>query len=151
MSFSRAFQWYHSHLDPIWPDGTFKRTYIQYLYMLLVENRFFLSSSLPLSRGPPLGCRAEIRTRACLTASRRATICATPHPNFAPRRTLFAPRRTLFVPRRTLFAPRRTLICATPHPSLRHAAPFLRHAAPCLRHAAPCLRHAAPYLRHAAP
>ncbi len=24
MSFSRAFQWYHSHLDPIWPDGTFK-------------------------------------------------------------------------------------------------------------------------------
>ncbi len=23
MSFSRAFQWYHSHLDPIWPDGTF--------------------------------------------------------------------------------------------------------------------------------
>ncbi len=24
MSFSRAFQWYHSLLDPIWPDGTFK-------------------------------------------------------------------------------------------------------------------------------
>ncbi len=24
MSFSWAFQWYHSHLDPIWPDGTFK-------------------------------------------------------------------------------------------------------------------------------
>ncbi len=24
MSFSRAFQWYHSHLDPNWPDGTFK-------------------------------------------------------------------------------------------------------------------------------
>ncbi len=24
MSFSRAFQWYNSHLDPIWPDGTFK-------------------------------------------------------------------------------------------------------------------------------
>ncbi len=23
MSFSRAFQWYHSHLDPILPDGTF--------------------------------------------------------------------------------------------------------------------------------
>ncbi len=23
MSFSRAFQWYHSHLDLIWPDGTF--------------------------------------------------------------------------------------------------------------------------------
>jgi len=25
MSFSRAFQSYHSHLDPIWPDGTFKQ------------------------------------------------------------------------------------------------------------------------------
>jgi hypothetical protein len=23
MSFSRPFQWYHSHADPIWPDGTF--------------------------------------------------------------------------------------------------------------------------------
>jgi hypothetical protein len=22
MSFKRAFQWYHSHADPIWPDGT---------------------------------------------------------------------------------------------------------------------------------
>ncbi len=25
MSFSRPFQWYHSHADPIWPDGTFKQ------------------------------------------------------------------------------------------------------------------------------
>ncbi len=24
MSFSRLIQWYHSHADPIWPDGTFK-------------------------------------------------------------------------------------------------------------------------------
>ncbi len=24
MSFSRPVQWYHSHADPIWPDGTFK-------------------------------------------------------------------------------------------------------------------------------
>ncbi len=24
MSFSRPIQWYHSHGDPIWPDGTFK-------------------------------------------------------------------------------------------------------------------------------
>ena len=23
MSFSRLIQWYHSHVDPIWPDGTF--------------------------------------------------------------------------------------------------------------------------------
>ncbi len=24
MSFLRPIQWYHSHADPIWPDGTFK-------------------------------------------------------------------------------------------------------------------------------
>ncbi len=24
MSFSRPIQWYHSHADPIWPDGSFK-------------------------------------------------------------------------------------------------------------------------------
>ncbi len=24
MFFSRPIQWYHSHVDPIWPDGTFK-------------------------------------------------------------------------------------------------------------------------------
>ncbi len=24
MSFSRLVQWYHSHADPIWPDGTYK-------------------------------------------------------------------------------------------------------------------------------
>ncbi len=29
MSFSWAFQWYHFHLDPIWPDGTFQ--YVQKL------------------------------------------------------------------------------------------------------------------------
>jgi hypothetical protein len=23
MSYSRPFQWYHSHADTIWPDGTF--------------------------------------------------------------------------------------------------------------------------------
>jgi hypothetical protein len=23
MSFSRPIQWYHSHADPIWPEGTF--------------------------------------------------------------------------------------------------------------------------------
>ncbi len=24
MSFPRPIEWYHSHTDPIWPDGTFK-------------------------------------------------------------------------------------------------------------------------------
>jgi hypothetical protein len=40
-----------------------------------------LSSLLPLGGGPLLGCRAEIWTRAYRTASRRATIWATPHPH----------------------------------------------------------------------
>ncbi len=31
----------------------------------------------------PLGYRAEIRTRACLTASRRSTVWTTPHPIWA--------------------------------------------------------------------
>jgi hypothetical protein len=26
MTFFRPIQWYHSHADPIWPDGTFKAT-----------------------------------------------------------------------------------------------------------------------------
>ncbi len=25
MSFSRPIQWYHAHVDPIWPDGTIKK------------------------------------------------------------------------------------------------------------------------------
>ncbi len=33
MSFSRAFQWYHSHLDPIWPDGTFKTKLAEFLLL----------------------------------------------------------------------------------------------------------------------
>jgi hypothetical protein len=28
MSFSRPIQWYHSHTDPIWPDGTLKTGFI---------------------------------------------------------------------------------------------------------------------------
>ncbi len=24
MFFSRAIQWYHSHADPVWPEGTLK-------------------------------------------------------------------------------------------------------------------------------
>jgi hypothetical protein len=79
-----------------------------FYYLSLSEHTYNIyiynsSSSLPLSRGPPLGCRAEIRTRACLTASRRATSCATPHPkcHAAPwcHAAPCVPRRTL-VPRR---------------------------------------------------
>ncbi len=55
------------------------RADIQVLYILLVE-ALLLFSWLLLGRGHALGCRAEIRTRACLTASRRTTVCSTPHP-----------------------------------------------------------------------
>ncbi len=37
MSFSRAFQWYNSHLDPIWPDGTFKD--MSYLFFPIIKGR----------------------------------------------------------------------------------------------------------------
>ncbi len=51
------------------------------VYILLVVHHSCCPHCFPLGTGPPLGCRAEIRTRACRTASRRATIWATPHPN----------------------------------------------------------------------
>ncbi len=73
------------------------RSNVQYLYILL------LSSLLPLGRGSPLGSRAEIRSGACLAASRRTTIRtrlqplshAAPYLNHAlswsePRRTLLS-------------------------------------------------------------
>ncbi len=56
------------------------------LFFTLIEHTYniyiYYSSSTTLDlliasarqRGPPLECRAEIRTRACLTASRRATV-----------------------------------------------------------------------------
>ncbi len=37
MPFSRAFQWYHSHLYPIWPDGTFN----------VLKSGYLLSPILP--------------------------------------------------------------------------------------------------------
>jgi hypothetical protein len=37
MSFSRPIHWYHSHADPIWPDGTFKFIYIEGLKNLPLE------------------------------------------------------------------------------------------------------------------
>ncbi len=50
------------------------------IYIYTTRREPLLLSSLhPLGRGPPLGCRAEIRTRACRTASRCAAIWATPH------------------------------------------------------------------------
>jgi hypothetical protein len=59
----------------------------------------------PLSRGPPWGCRAEIRTLGCHTASRRITDWAEPHTWALPKPMSFA---APFEPRRTLWV--------TPHP-----------------------------------
>ncbi len=42
MSFQRAFQWYHSHADPIWPDGTFKQWFLKSLQYLLVLQYIFI-------------------------------------------------------------------------------------------------------------
>jgi hypothetical protein len=42
---------------------------------------YMYSSLLSSARGTSMGCRAEIRTRACLTASRRTTNWATPYPS----------------------------------------------------------------------
>jgi hypothetical protein len=46
MSFSRPIQWYHSHADPIWPDGTFK-------YASYVQVRTPTALLLGLLRTPP--------------------------------------------------------------------------------------------------
>ncbi len=35
MSFSRLIQWYNSHADTIWPDGTFKTNFLNYQYMYM--------------------------------------------------------------------------------------------------------------------
>ncbi len=62
----------------------FSITFIQYCTFIRRHSLKFLSisSSLVSSvRKTSLGCRVENRTRACLTASRRTTNWATPHPN----------------------------------------------------------------------
>ncbi len=55
------------------------QAYIQYFIYNTRRVPLLISSLLPLGRGPPLGCRAEIRTRACHTARRRRTA-----PTFSP-------------------------------------------------------------------
>jgi len=74
---------------------------IFYIYSNAHRLPLLNSSLLPLGRRPPLGCWAEIRTRACHTASRRATVWAMPHSNWA------TPLPS---------EPRRTQVWATPHP-----------------------------------
>jgi hypothetical protein len=50
------------------------RAYTQYFIYNSRRVPLFISSLLPLGRGPPLGCRVEILTGACHAASRRATV-----------------------------------------------------------------------------
>ncbi len=45
----------------------------------MASAHFILSSRLRSARGASMGCRDEIQTRACLTASRRTTNWAAPH------------------------------------------------------------------------
>ncbi len=44
-SFSRPIQWYHSHVDPFWPDGTFKAAELHVFQWW----HLFTMSILPLS------------------------------------------------------------------------------------------------------
>ncbi len=49
MSFSRAFQWYHSHAEPIWPDGTFKqlgRDIATYIFKSIAPLPIFLKQTV---------------------------------------------------------------------------------------------------------
>jgi hypothetical protein len=94
----------------------------------------FLSifSSLVSSVGKTsLGCRAENQTRACLTASRRTTNWANPHPFWATpnltelRRTLTELRITLSELRRNFTEPPRYIILYLKPPSF-HIALMLR-------------------------
>ncbi len=45
MSFSRSIQWYHTHADPIWPDGTFKERQNKIRYIRCGNN-------YPFPKGP---------------------------------------------------------------------------------------------------
>ncbi len=51
-----------------------KHTFNIYCIYTSSQVPLLLSSWLAFGRGPPLRCRAEIRTQACLTASRHAIV-----------------------------------------------------------------------------
>ncbi len=56
-----------------------EQTYNIYILFTTRRVQLFLCSLLPLCGGPPLGCRAEIWTRACCTASRLSLSRAAPY------------------------------------------------------------------------
>ncbi len=45
MSSSRPIQWYHSHADPSWPDGTFKHVHAGIAYCTSVLVNLYLYSA----------------------------------------------------------------------------------------------------------
>jgi hypothetical protein len=51
MSISRPIQWYHSHADPIWPDGTFKTPIVLDCVLYCI---FSITYSLPACPQPPV-------------------------------------------------------------------------------------------------
>jgi hypothetical protein len=69
MSLSRPIQWYHSHADPIWPDGTFKErrkskvTYVLDLVLLEVLD-WMLRLSVQVD-GDMIPSEAEFITLSC--------------------------------------------------------------------------------------
>ncbi len=71
--------WCFQRFDGMLPLFLFIFTLIEQKYNTIF---IYITRRVPflLSTLHPLGCRAEIRTRTCRTASRRATIWATPHP-----------------------------------------------------------------------
>jgi hypothetical protein len=46
--FWRAFQWYHSHADPTWPDGTFKKCLLKIvsMFVALVKLPYYFTSKI---------------------------------------------------------------------------------------------------------
>ncbi len=89
MSFSRPIQWYHSHADSIWPDGTFKGLVLYPTHLTFTHS--FIPHHLPRpfflylhcfsaqQEKLPHGVPTENRTGACLPAfkppSYAAPIC----------------------------------------------------------------------------
>ncbi len=68
MFFSRPIQWYHSHADPIWPDGTFNAVgsiHISTVYLAEVAGPLFSS----VSRQP-----ANSELRKGVVADYRSTV-----------------------------------------------------------------------------
>jgi hypothetical protein len=92
------------------------RAVIQYLYILLVEYHSCYPHCIRSVEGLLQGCRAEIRTRACRTASRCATIWAAPHPNWATPHPVWATPHPIWATPHPIWATPHP-IWATPHPA----------------------------------